>query len=155
MTVWLKLIHCCKWDHLAYYSIFILRLLIHTFTHIYTHIVDHIDATTLQEAFHQTSIQLLSRAQVVPITQLRTFITELYSSLKILKPSLGAAKLKQAQELLFNFLQMVYLTSMGGSIDAGSLKIVLCLLSGAKPFDKSRCKYYILSCLCDCMFVRG
>lgn len=106
----------------------------------HSHTVDSIDAATLQESFQQTSIQGLGRSHMVPLTQLRSFITELYSSLKLQMPSLGAATLQQAQELLFKWLQMVCLSSTGGTIDAGSLKINLCILSGAKPYDKSRCE---------------
>ena len=101
-------------------------------------LVDTIDVSTLQEALHQSSIQSLERRDPVPISQLRSFVTELYTCIKVLKPALGASKLQQAQELFFNWCQMVYLTSTGGVIESGSFKILLCLLSGAKPFDKAR-----------------
>ncbi len=103
--------------------------------------VDHIEVATLQEALHQSGIQVLGRTDPVPLSQLRSFITELYSCLKVQKPLLGASKLQQAQELLFNWCQMIYLTSNGGYIPSGSLKILFCLLSGTKPFDKSRSKW--------------
>ena len=110
----------------------------HTHTHTQTHTVDHIEVATLQEALHQSGIHSLGRFDPVPLSQLRSFITEMYSCLKVQKPSLGANKLQQAQELFFNWCQMVYLTSTGGYIPSGSLKILLCLLSGTKPFDKAR-----------------
>lgn len=101
-------------------------------------LLDNIEVSTLQEALHQSSIQGLERGHAVPLSQLRSFITELYTSIKVLKPSLGASKLQQARELFFNWCQMVYLTSTSGSIQSGSFKILLCLLLGAKPFDKAR-----------------
>lgn len=80
------------------------------------------------------------RKELIPVTQLHSAVVEIYSCLRVHKPVLGSAKLQQAQELCSNWLQMNYQCSTGGKVEAGSLKITLCLLSGGKVADKARCE---------------
>lgn len=103
--------------------------------------MDHIDVGTLQEALHLSGVGVLSRSGTVSVSQLRSSVTELYSCLRVLRPVLGSAQIQQTEELCSNWLQMNYQCSTGGKVDAGSLKITLCLLTGAKPQDKARCKH--------------
>ena len=103
------------------------------------HTVEHLTVSALQETFNVTGIHTLDHNAEIPPSQLRTIVVELYTTLRSLKPILGTSKLKQAQELCFNWLQMAYECSEGGRIDSGSLKITLCLFVGGKPADKSRC----------------
>ncbi len=104
--------------------------------------MDHLDVGTLQEALHLSGVGALSRGAVVPLPQLHSSISELYSCLRVLRPMLGSThQIKQAQELSYNWLQMNYQCSAGGKIEAGSLKATLCLLSGAKQADKARCEF--------------
>ena len=102
--------------------------------------VEHLNVSTLQEIFNVTGIQTLDQSAEIPPSQLRTIIMEVYTTLRTLKPILGTNKLKQAQELCFNWLQMAYECAEGGTINCGSLKLILCMFVGGKPADKSRCK---------------
>ena len=105
--------------------------------------VEHLTVSTLQEVFNVTGVQTLDQTAEIPPSQLRTIIMELYSTLRTLKPILGTNKLKQAQELCFNWLQMAYECAEGGRIDCGSLKLIMCMFVGGKPADKSRCKIVV------------
>ena len=102
--------------------------------------VEHLSVNSLQEIFNVTGVQTLEHTAEIPPSQLRTIIMELYTTLRTLKPILGTSKLKLAQELCFNWLQMVYECAEGGTIDCGSLKLIMCMFMGGKPADKSRCK---------------
>ena len=102
--------------------------------------VEHLSVNSLQEIFNVTGVQTLDHTAEIPPSQLRTIIMELYTTLRTLKPILGTSKLKLAQELCFNWLQMVYECAEGGTIDCGSLKLIMCMFMGGKPADKSRCK---------------
>ena len=109
--------------------------------------VEHLNVSTLQEIFNITAIHTLEHNAAIPPSQLRTIILEVYTTLRTLKPILGTSKLKQAQELCFNWLQMAYECADGGTIDCGSLKLILCMFVGGKPADKSRCKNVLLEIL--------
>jgi hypothetical protein len=102
--------------------------------------VDQFDVSLMQEALHLSGVGAMSRKEHIPVSQLHSAVVEMYSCLKVQKPILGSAKLQQAQELCSNWLQMNYQCSMGGKVEAGSLKITLCLLSGGKAADKARCE---------------
>ena len=106
--------------------------------------VEHLNVSTLQEIFNIIGIHTLDQNVEIPPSQLRTIIMEVYTTLRTLKPILGTSKLKQAQELCFNWLQMAYECADGGTIDSGSLKLTLCMFVGGKPADKSRCKMLVL-----------
>ena len=102
--------------------------------------VDQLDLGTLQEGLHLSGVGGLQRKAIVPVSQLRSAINEVYSCLRLQRPVLGSAQLQQAQELCCNWLQMNYQCSTGGKVEAGSLKVTLCLLAGAKVQDKARCE---------------
>ena len=102
--------------------------------------VDQIDLGTLQEALHLSGVGGLHRKDTIPVSQLRSAVSELYSCLRLQRPVLGSAQLQQSQELCSNWLQMNYQCSTGGKVEAGSLKVTLCLLAGAKAPDKARCE---------------
>ena len=112
-----------------------------------TFTVEHLTVSTLQEIFNVTGIQSLDRNAEIPPSQLRTIIMEIYTTIRTLKPILGTNKLKQAQDLCFNWLQMAYECSEGGKIDSGSLKLALCMFVGGTPVDKSRCKRSCVWCV--------
>lgn len=94
----------------------------------------------LQEALHLSGVGSLTRKEVVPVSQLRSAVSELYSCLRVQRPVLGAALVHQAQELCSNWLQMNYQCSTGGKVEGGSLKVTLCILIGAKLAEKARCE---------------
>ena len=114
----------------------------------YTYAVDQLTIATLQDVFHQTGVQNLPRSNEVFLTQLRSTLNELYSSLRVSKPLLRGGRLQQAQEQLFNWLQMAYKCSSGNKIEAGSLKVTLALFTGANSYDKARCKFAWLRNYC-------
>ena len=107
--------------------------------------VQHIDISTLQEGLHHSGVESLSRWDTVPTSQLISSIQELYSCLHLHCPALASAQLQQAQELCGNWLQMNYQSSTGACAQAASLKVTLCLLTGAKTADKARCEFNSLS----------
>ena len=102
--------------------------------------VDQFDVGLLQEALHLSGVGSLLRNELVSVSQLHSAVVEMFSCLRLQKPVLGSASLQQAQELCSNWLQMNYQCSTGGKVEAGSLKITLCLLSGGKCADKARCE---------------
>lgn len=102
--------------------------------------MDHLNVTVLQDVFHQTGVQNLPRGNEVFLTQLRSTLNELYSTLKISRPLLRGAKLHHAQEQLYNWLQMAFRSSSGNKIEAGALKITLALFTGSNSYDKARCE---------------
>lgn len=102
--------------------------------------MDHVDVATLQEALHLSGVGGMNRKEVVSVSQLRSAVGEIYSCLRLQKPVLGSASMQQAQELCSNWLQMNYQCSTGGKVEAGSLKVTLGLLTGAKPPEKARCE---------------
>lgn len=102
--------------------------------------MEQLDVSLLQEALHLSGVGAMSRKETVPVSQLHSAVVEAYSCLRVQKPVLGSAKLLQAQELCSNWLQMNYQCSTGGKVEAGSLKITLCLLSGGKMAEKARCE---------------
>ena len=106
------------------------------------HVVDQFDVSVLQESLHLSGVGAMGRKDQVPVSQLHSAVVEMYSCLRVQKPVLGVAKLHQAQELCSNWLQMNYQCSTGGKVEAGSLKVTLCLLSGSKEAEKARCKWY-------------
>lgn len=108
-------------------------------------LLDQFDVSLLQEALHLSGVGSLSRKQLLPVSQLHSAVVELYSCLRVQKPVLGSAKLQQAQELCSNWLQMNYQCSTGGMVEAGSLKITLCLLSGGKAPEKARYMFSVLA----------
>ena len=104
------------------------------------HSVDQLDVGILQEALHLSGVGGMARKDVVPVCQLLSATTEIYSCLKLQRPIVGAVQIQQAQEQCANWLQMNYMCSTGGVVEAGSLKITLCLLTGSKSPEKARCK---------------
>lgn len=102
--------------------------------------MDQLDLGTLQEALHLSGVGALQRQDCVPVSQLRSAISEVYSCLRLQRPVLNGSQLQQAQELCSNWLQMNYQCATGGKVDAGSLKVTLCLFTGAKSPDKARCE---------------
>ena len=103
--------------------------------------VEHVSVGTVQEALHLSNVWSLQREDEVPVSQLRSSIDELYTLLRLHRPVTDSARLNQAKELCSNWLQMNYHHSSGEKIDAGFLKITLCLLCGSKVADKARCKF--------------
>lgn len=105
-----------------------------------SHAVDQTDVGMLQEALHLSGVGGMGRKNQVSLPQLLSTCKELYSCLKLQKPMLGSTQLQQAQELCFNWLQMNYMCSAGGKVQAGSLKVTLCLFTGSKSPEKARCE---------------
>ena len=100
----------------------------------------HLDIATIQEALHMSGVESKLRNEAVPVSQLLSAVSEVYTCLRQLRPVLGMAEIKEAEELCSSWLQMNYKSSTGGKIDAGSLKITFCLLSGSKSAEKARCE---------------
>ena len=100
--------------------------------------VDEVDMNTLQEGLHHSSVEPLPRTAIIPASQLATAVQEIFSALRLHRPMLSSAKLQQAQELCTNWMQMNYQCATGGKVQVGSLKITLCLLTGAKEAEKAR-----------------
>jgi len=110
--------------------------------------VDLLDVGLLQGALHLSGVESLPRKGAVSVSQLNSAVSELYSCLRLQRPVLSSAQLQQAKEVCSTWLQMNYRYSKGGIIEAGSLKITLCLLVGAKPSDKARCELYCFHGYC-------
>ena len=102
--------------------------------------MDHLELCTLQEALHLSGVGGMGCKEVVPVSQLLSLISELYSCLRLQRPVLSSTQLQQAQELCSNWLQMNYMCSTGGKTEAGSLKVTLCLFTGSKSPEKARCE---------------
>lgn len=98
----------------------------------------------MQEALLSTGVQNMSRQAEVVQEQLRSCISELYSALRLLKPSISASQLKEAEECCLTWLSMVFRCANNGKIEAGTLKILLALFCGLKSADKAK---YIFSVL--------
>ena len=63
---------------------------------------------------HAVGVQGLRRDSEVPISQLRTAVSELYTALRTSHPALGTSQVQQAQELCLNWLMMAFQWSVGG-----------------------------------------
>lgn len=72
------------------------------------HTVDHADLGGVQDVLHAVGVQGLRRDSEVPLSQLRTAVSELYTSLWTSHPALGSSQVQQAQELCLNWLMMAF-----------------------------------------------
>ncbi|KAL5490978.1 hypothetical protein EMCRGX_G016189 [Ephydatia muelleri] len=107
-------------------------------------LLEHHEIGEMQEALLSTGIQSMSRQSEVVQDQLRSCISELYSALRLLRPSLPVSQLKEAEECCTTWISMVFRCSPGCRIEAGTLKILLALFCGLKLADKAK---YIFSVL--------
>jgi len=114
------------------------------------HAVDEVEMSTLQEGLLQSNVEPLPRTAIIPTSHMITAVQEVFSALRLHRPMLSSAHLQQAQELCSNWLQMNYQCATGGKIQVGSLKITLCLLTGAKEADKARCEFCVGTTRCGC-----
>jgi len=85
----------------------------HTCTHTHTHthtlpLVDFVGLGEVQDVLHNVGVQALRRDSEVPISQLRTAISELYTTLRASRPILNASQLQEAQEHCLNWLMMAF-----------------------------------------------
>lgn len=62
----------------------------------------------MQEALLSTGVQNMSRQTEVVQDQLRSSIAELYSALRLLKPSIPVSQLKEAEECCLTWISMVF-----------------------------------------------
>ena len=84
---------------------------LHTLTPAHTHtplLVDFVGLGELQDVLHNVGVQALRRDSEVPVSQLRTAISELYTSLRVTHPILNASQLQEAQEHCLNWLMMAF-----------------------------------------------
>ena len=70
--------------------------------------MDHADLGGVQDVLHAVGVQGLRRDSEVPLSQLRTAVSELYTSLRTSHPALGSSQVQQAQELFLNWLMMAF-----------------------------------------------
>jgi len=109
-------------------------------------LLDFVGLGEVQDVLHNVGVQALRRDSEVPISQLRTAISELYTTLRVSHPILNASQLQEAQEHCLNWLMMAFQCSAGQKVYAGALKMTLCLFSGSKTNEKAR---YIFSMLAN------
>lgn len=71
-------------------------------------VVEHHEINAMQEALLSSGIQNMSRQSEVVEEQLRSCISELYSALRMLRPSLPVNQLKEAEECCSTWISMVF-----------------------------------------------
>ena len=72
--------------------------------------VEYGDVGMLSEVMHLTGLQRLRDNDVVPLSQLSTVLSELYSAIRTARPVLKQAQLQEAKDSAYKWLQLAYRT---------------------------------------------